>query len=88
MGKSLGILLLVIGGLILLGGLGMAETKEHTSTTCAEGPRGIPNDGICTGYQAEATVETSNPARGQTIGFGFLIIVVGTIAYSTSGSEE
>ena len=80
MAKTIGIVILILGVVIALAGLAMPATETQTITSCVEGPRGIPNDGYCTGYESSATTEVPNTDRPPVIFVGLFLISSGGIA--------
>ena len=73
-------LLAAVGIVVLLVGLGMPATETQTSRTCIDSSYSYGQDCVRTQYEAP------NPARGPTIGLGFLMTAVGGLLWLASGS--
>ncbi|UPV74958.1 hypothetical protein M0R89_02565 [Halorussus limi] len=77
----------LVGLVVVLAGLAMPSTQTNTVEGCVEGERAVSGDGYCSGIESSAEVTTPNPAKAPTIGFGFLLVLVGgAMSYSAGRS--
>ncbi|RRJ28730.1 hypothetical protein [Halocatena pleomorpha] len=77
-------IIVFIGLIIIVGGFMMPSTQTSTVNGCIEGEYGITGDSHCSGIESSAEVTTTNPTKAPTIGFGILLVIIGSVrSYST-----